>query len=74
MAVPHRDMYGHGSHTSGIAAGNYGAPAPYYAKESLLSGMAPRARLAVYKVSMLVQLPRAPWGFGALPVLTLHCA
>jgi len=45
---------GHGSHVSGIAAGNYGASSSEAPRGALLSGMAPRARIASYKVSHLV--------------------
>lgn len=44
-------MAGHGSHCAGIAGGNFGVQTPYPPQEVLLSGMAPRARLAIYKVS-----------------------
>ncbi|XP_023742898.2 subtilisin-like protease SBT2.4 [Lactuca sativa] len=44
------DSVGHGSHTASTAAGNHGVPVvvkgSYYGKAS---GMAPRARIAVYK-------------------------
>jgi hypothetical protein len=46
-----RDVDGHGSHTAATAAGNYGAQPPFTPRGALLSGMAPRARLAIYKVS-----------------------
>lgn len=42
-----RDFGGHGTHTAGTAAGNHGVDAGEY---GTLSGMAPAARLAVYKV------------------------
>lgn len=45
-----RDVNGHGTHVSSTAAGNYGVQAPYTPAGALLSGTAPRARLAVYKV------------------------
>ncbi|KAF8071305.1 SBT2.5 [Scenedesmus sp. PABB004] len=40
-----RDVGGHGTHTASTAAGNYG---PAY-KFGAVSGMAPRARLSIYK-------------------------
>jgi hypothetical protein len=46
-----RDVDGHGSHTASTAGGNFGDTSPGFASTDLLSGMAPRARLAVYKVS-----------------------
>lgn len=46
-----RDAGGHGSHTASTAGGNYGVPA-YLGDEfqGIVSGIAPRARLASYKV------------------------
>ncbi|XVF69928.1 hypothetical protein PTKIN_Ptkin11bG0120200 [Pterospermum kingtungense] len=44
------DGDGHGSHTAAIAAGNNGVPVRVYGHEfGKASGMAPRARIAVYK-------------------------
>lgn len=46
-----RDGGGHGSHTASTAGGNSGAPAVINGVPAgTMSGMAPRARLAVYKV------------------------
>ncbi len=42
-----RDADGHGTHTATTAGGNYGVEGP---EGGILSGMAPRARVAVYKV------------------------
>ncbi|GAA4909492.1 hypothetical protein GCM10023223_29490 [Stackebrandtia albiflava] len=42
-----RDFGGHGSHTASTAAGNYGVDTGKYGE---ISGMAPAARLAIYKV------------------------
>ncbi len=45
-----RDADGHGSHTAGTAAGNADVPASVLDQEwGTVSGVAPRARLAVYK-------------------------
>ncbi|WP_018981427.1 S8 family serine peptidase [Salinimonas chungwhensis] len=46
-----RDADGHGSHTAGTAAGNEGVPAMKSGGElGVMSGIAPRARIAAYKV------------------------
>ena len=46
-----RDYYGHGSHTASTAGGNYGVTATINGSVAgVLSGMAPAARLAIYKV------------------------
>jgi Subtilase family/Fibronectin type-III domain/Peptidase inhibitor I9/PA domain len=46
-----RDVAGHGSHTASTAGGNWGADAPVHGQDvGPISGMAPRARLAIYKV------------------------
>jgi subtilisin family serine protease len=46
-----RDYGGHGSHTASTAAGNTNVPAVVNGKEiGKISGMAPAARLAIYKV------------------------
>ncbi|MCW8090587.1 S8 family serine peptidase [Alteromonas sp. ASW11-130] len=50
MASP-RDSDGHGSHTAGTAAGNEGVVAEMAGSEiGVMSGIAPRARIAMYKV------------------------
>ncbi|GJP52256.1 hypothetical protein CLOM_g11389 [Closterium sp. NIES-68] len=46
-----RDSMGHGTHCAGIAVGNSGVEATGFS--SPISGVAPRARLAVYKVCWL---------------------
>jgi hypothetical protein len=54
-----RGAAGHGSHTAGTAAGNFGVPAIVNGNSlGNVSGMAPRARIAVYKVC---------WGIGGPP-------
>jgi len=46
-----RDSDGHGSHTAGTAAGNFGVAAHINDEfQGNISGIAPRARVAVYKV------------------------
>ena len=46
-----RDADGHGSHTASTAAGNYGVNAVIDGLDlGMISGMAPRARIAAYKV------------------------
>lgn len=45
-----RDKDGHGSHTASTAAGNYGVQAMLLGVDrGMVSGMAPRARIAMYK-------------------------
>lgn len=57
--VSPRDGSGHGSHTSSTAVGNSAAPALLNGvKTALISGMAPRARLAVYKACWQATDPR----------------
>ncbi|QCR18551.1 cell wall-binding repeat-containing protein [Agrococcus sp. SGAir0287] len=47
-----RDLDGHGSHTASTAAGNYDVPVTTQAGQDIgtMSGVAPEARIAVYKV------------------------
>ncbi|MFZ5550609.1 MAG: S8 family serine peptidase [Pseudomonadota bacterium] len=46
-----RDSNGHGSHTASTAGGNWGADAPTNGQDvGPMSGVAPRARIAAYKV------------------------
>jgi subtilisin family serine protease len=51
-----RDYNGHGTHTSSTAGGNYGVPATGPAAVfGKISGMAPRARIAMYKALWSLQ-------------------
>lgn len=53
------DVDGHGTHTASTAGGNWGVPVEVNGEViGHISGMAPRARIAVYK---------ACWGFGEDP-------
>jgi hypothetical protein len=45
-----RDADGHGSHTAGTAAGNENVTATIKGRDVTISGVAPRARVAMYKV------------------------
>lgn len=47
-----RDVSGHGTHTAATAGGNYGPTTSEVPTGMAMSGMAPRARLAVYKVCL----------------------
>ncbi|MCP4663214.1 MAG: S8 family serine peptidase [bacterium] len=61
-----RDQDGHGSHTGATAGGNYGVPASIDGLGDLgeVSGMAPRARIAAYKVCWNGTAPPAPYDAG----------
>ncbi len=49
-----RDASDHGSHVAGTAAGNYGVEADLGGNpQGIISGMAPRARIAAYKICWL---------------------
>jgi subtilisin family serine protease len=61
-----RDYNGHGSHTSSTAGGNYGVqPTGDAAAFSPISGMAPRARIAVYKALWSTQAGDTASGFNS---------
>ena len=60
-----RDQNGHGSHTLGTAGGNEGVTGSVQGTQiSGISGIAPRARLAAYKVCYTNQLPSGAAGLG----------
>lgn len=69
-----RDVQGHGDHTASIAAGNFGIQHPL----GTSSGVAPRARLAIYKVWQFSTIVVAEFCFetgfsvSALMLATLH--
>jgi subtilisin family serine protease len=45
-----RDVYGHGTHVTGTAAGNFGVKAELFGlPQGTVSGIAPRAHIAVYR-------------------------
>lgn len=59
-----RDYNGHGSHTASTAGGNHGVPATGAAAVfGTISGMAPRARIAVYKALWSTQDASTASGF-----------
>jgi len=57
VLVHFRDGHAHGSHTSSTAAGNFGPTAPEILPGTM-SGVAPHARIAMYKVGAI---PSACW-------------
>jgi subtilisin family serine protease len=60
-----RDQDGHGSHTASTAGGNNGVPAEIEGTPlGSVSGMAPRARIAAYKVCWNGSFPPAPYDGG----------
>ena len=61
-----RDYNGHGTHTSSTAGGNHGVPATGAAAIfGSISGMAPRARIAMYKALWSTQDGSTASGFSA---------
>ena len=60
-----RDYNGHGTHTASTAGGNHGVPAtgPGGRRSAAISGMAPRARIAVYKALWSTQDASTASGF-----------
>lgn len=69
-----RDWAGHGTHTSSTAGGNHGVPATGAASIfGAISGMAPRARIATYKVCWADQ-PTGGGCFGSDSVAAIDQA
>ena len=61
-----RDYNGHGTHTASTAGGNYGVPTTGAASVfGSISGMAPRARISVYKALWSTQSGDTASGFTA---------
>ena len=60
-----RDFHGHGDHTMSTAGGNYGVPATGAAATfGKISGIAPRARVAMYKALYSLQDASTANGWG----------
>ena len=60
-----RDFDGHGSHTSTTAGGNFATPTDGDARAAgltAINGIAPRARLSIYKVCWSCPIPAPPRG------------
>src|SRR4030095_16554281 len=69
-----RDWAGHGTHTSSTAGGNHGVAATGAASIfGAISGMAPRARIAAYKVCWAYQ-PTGRGSFHSDSVAAIHQA
>lgn len=70
-----RDGSGHGTHTSSTAAGNYGVPVVIDGKNlGNASGMAPGAKLAMYKVCWAGKAPVPDGCFGSDSVAAINDA
>ncbi len=70
-----RDFNGHGTHTSSTAAGNFGVqPTGAAAAYGRISGMAPRARVAMYKALWSLEDASQASGFGVDLVAAINQA